>query len=146
MWHSPITLENFSIFTHTHNWLNSDLQTSLKSVRELVFILQKHLLSHSSFLEELILWGFTLSLFFFFCQFIISIHIYLLLSIFFFKNRNGDHFQIQLSLDTFETFSSGSWRCMYLCAYYILYSSFVILAHCLGWVSNESSWLKCKKY
>ena len=117
----------FSIFTHTHNWLNSDLQTSLKSVRELVFILQKHLLCHSSFLEELILWGFTLSLFFllfFFCQFIISIHIYLLLSIFFFKNRNGDHFQIQLSLDTFETFSSGSWRCMYLkyahIAYYIV--------------------------
>ena len=56
----------FSIFTHTHNWLNSDLQTSLKSVRELVFILQKHLLCHSSFLEELILWGFTLILFFFF--------------------------------------------------------------------------------
>ena len=78
----------FYIFTHTHNWLNSDLQTSLKSVRELVFILQKHLLCHSSFLEELILWGFTLSLFFllfFFCQFIISIHIYLLLSIFFFR-------------------------------------------------------------
>ena len=136
----------FSIFTHTHNWLNSDLQTSLKSVRELVFILQKHLLCYSSFLEELILWGFTLSLFFFFCQFIISIHIYLLLSIFSFKNRNGDHFQIQLSLDTFETFSSGSWRCMYLCAYCILHSSFVILAHCLGWVSNESSWLKCKNY
>ena len=136
----------FSIFTHTHNWLNSDLQTSLKSVRELVFILQKHLLCHSSFLEEFILWGFTLSPFFFFCQFIISIHIYLLLSIFFFKNRNGDHFQIQLSLDTFETFSSGSWRCMYLCTYCILHSSFVILAHCLGWVFNESSWLKCKNY
>ena len=84
--------------------------------------------------------------FFFFCQLIISIHIYLLLSIFFFKNMNGDHFQIQLSLDTFETFSSGSWRCMYLCAYCILHSSFVILAHCLGWVSNESSWLKCKNY
>ena len=134
----------FSIFTHTHNWLNSDLQTSLKSVRELVFIFQKHLLCHSSILEELILWGFTLSLFFFFCQLIISI--YLLLSIFFFKNRNGDHFQIQLSLDTFETFSSGSWRCMHLCAYCILHSSFVILAHCLGWVSNESSWLKCKNY
>ena len=82
VWHSPITLENFP-FSHTHNWLNSDLQTSLKSVRELVFILQKHLLFHSSFLEELILWGFTLSLFF--CQFIISIHIYLLLSIFFFR-------------------------------------------------------------
>ena len=80
MWHSPITLENFP-FSHTHtNWLNSDLQTSLKSVRELVFILQKHLLCHSSFLEELILWGFTLSLFFFFfCQFIISIH----------RNRTG---------------------------------------------------------
>ena len=67
MWHSPITLENFPFsHTHTHNWLNSDLQTSLKSVRELVFILQKHLLCHSSFLEELILWGFTLSPFFFF--------------------------------------------------------------------------------
>ena len=66
MWHSPITLENFPFsHTHTHNWLNSDLQTSLKSVRELVFILQKHLLCHSSFLEELILWGFTLILFFF---------------------------------------------------------------------------------
>ena len=76
----------FSIFTHTHNWLNSDLQTSLKSVRELVFIFQKHLLCHSSILEELILWGFTLSLFFFFfCQLIISIHIYLLLSIFFLR-------------------------------------------------------------
>ena len=59
---------------------------------------------------------------FFFCQFIISIHIYLLLSIFFFKNRNGDHFQIQLSLDTFETFSSGHGdACIYAhIAYYIV--------------------------
>ena len=138
----------FSI-SHTHtNWLNSDLQTSLKSVRELVFILQKHLLCHSSFLEELILWGFTLSLFFF-CFFLPIYHFYSYLFTvihLFFKNRNGDHFQIQLSLDTFETFSSGSWRCMYLCTYCILHSSFVILAHCLGWVSNESSWLKCKNY
>ena len=98
--------------------MNSELQTSLKSVRELVFILENiflviHHSLKSSYREVAPQVSFFLPLY--------HIYLYLFTITHFFQNRNGDQSQIQLSQDTLETFSWDSQECMNLCVYCILH-------------------------
>ena len=81
--------------------MNSELQTSLKSVRELVFILENiFLVIHHSLKSSYREVAPQVSSFFATLSYLfILIYHYSV-----FQNRNGDQSQIQLSQDTLETF------------------------------------------
>ena len=85
MWHSPITLENFP-FSHTHTQLIEFWPTDIFEECERVGFHPSKTFAMSFIIPWRVnIMRFHPKPFFFFCQFIISIHIYLLLSIFFLR-------------------------------------------------------------
>ena len=108
--------------------MNSELQTSLKSVRELVFILENiflviHHSLKSSYREVAPQVSFFLPLY--------HIYLYLFTITHFFQNRNGDQSQIQLSQDTLETFLETH-RNAWIYAY-IAYCTSLLILHSFLW-------------
>ena len=108
--------------------MNSELQTSLKSVRELVFILENiFLVIHHSLKSSYREVAPQVSSFF-------ATLSYLFILIYhysFFQNRNGDQSQIQLSQDTLETFLETH-RNAWIYAY-IAYCTSLLILHSFLW-------------